>query len=322
MLNGAMLLWFALTALSLLFVAVDIRATPESPVLKWGFVLLTAYTGPIGAFLYVLGCREPLPGLHERYVAVRWRQVLGSTMHCVAGDGVGILAGAVLAGFFHLSKVPDIALEYFLGFGFGWTIFQSLFMRGAVGGSYARALANTFLPELLSMNCLMAGMVPTMILARTHVPASADPFDPVFWFVMSMALLVGFVTAYPMNWWLVSNHMKHGMMTVRATELPAISRASGSLYAGYPTNQDDEESQTKDVHTVHGDLERISRSKLIRVTMFSFVAFALGLAAAATFGGVKSVTRRSSMQMRKASTAILSGTARNGLPQRITRAAS
>jgi hypothetical protein len=57
MLDGVMLLWFLLTAASLLFVAVDIRATPESPVLKWGFVLLTAYTGVVGAFLYVLGCR-------------------------------------------------------------------------------------------------------------------------------------------------------------------------------------------------------------------------------------------------------------------------
>ena len=61
MLDGVMLLWFVLAVASLLFVAVDIRATPESPVLKWGFVLLTAYTGVIGAFLYVLGCREPLP---------------------------------------------------------------------------------------------------------------------------------------------------------------------------------------------------------------------------------------------------------------------
>ena len=102
MLDGVMLLWFVLTALSLLFVVVDIRTTPASPVLKWGFILLTAYTGPLGAFLYVLGCREPLPGLHERYVATRWRQVLGSTMHCVAGDGVGILAGAVIARLFHL----------------------------------------------------------------------------------------------------------------------------------------------------------------------------------------------------------------------------
>lgn len=98
MLNGVMLLWFILTALSVLFVAVDIRATPESKVLKWGFVLLTAYTGPLGAFLYVLGCREPLPGLHGRYVSTRWRQVLGSTMHCVAGDGVGIVIPDTLRG--------------------------------------------------------------------------------------------------------------------------------------------------------------------------------------------------------------------------------
>jgi len=32
---------------------------------------------------------------------------------------------------------------------------------------------------------------------------------------MSMGLLVGFVLAYPMHWWLVANHLKHGMMTVR-----------------------------------------------------------------------------------------------------------
>ena len=96
MLDGVMLLWFVLAAIALLFVAIDIRTTPESPVLKWGFVLVTAYTGVVGAFLYVLGCREPLPGLHEQYVAARWRQTLGSTMHCVAGDGVGILAGAEL----------------------------------------------------------------------------------------------------------------------------------------------------------------------------------------------------------------------------------
>ena len=53
MINGVVLLWFVLAALALLFVMYDIRTTPESPVLKWGFVLLTAYTGVLGAFLYV-----------------------------------------------------------------------------------------------------------------------------------------------------------------------------------------------------------------------------------------------------------------------------
>src|SRR5215813_11621375 len=127
MLSGVMLLWFLLTAISVIFVVWDIRSTPESPVLKAGFVLLTCYTGPIGAFLYVLGCREPLPGLHEQYVAARWRQALGSTMHCVAGDGVGIIAGAVLSSAFGIAGLAEVILEYVLGFAFGWTIFQALF---------------------------------------------------------------------------------------------------------------------------------------------------------------------------------------------------
>jgi hypothetical protein len=45
MLDGVMLLWFVLAAASLLFVAVDIRTTPESPVMKWGFVLRECQQG-------------------------------------------------------------------------------------------------------------------------------------------------------------------------------------------------------------------------------------------------------------------------------------
>jgi Domain of unknown function (DUF4396) len=137
--------------------------------MKWGFVLLTAYTGVVGAFLYVLGCREPLPGLHESYTAARWRQTLGSTMHCVAGDGVGILAGAVLSSVLHLTGVTEVIIEYILGFGFGWTIFQALFLREMAGGSYPRALKSTFAAELLSMNLLMAGMLPTVTTLRRYV---------------------------------------------------------------------------------------------------------------------------------------------------------
>ena len=229
MLDGVLLLWFLLTAAALLFVTIDIRATPESRVLKWGFVLVTAYTGVIGAFLYVLGCREPLPGLHERYVAARWRQALGSAMHCVAGDGVGILAGAVLANILGLGGLAEVILEYILGFAFGWAIFQALFMRDMAGGSYRRSLARTFVPELLSMNLLMAGMIPTVMILRTRIASAADPTTARFWFVMSMGLLVGFITAYPMNWWLVTYHLKHGLMTVRPAGPAAGARGQASM---------------------------------------------------------------------------------------------
>ena len=270
MLNGIMLLWFLLTAMAVAFVAIDIRSTPESPVLKWGFVLLTAYTGPFGAFLYVLGCREPLPGLHKRYIAVRWRQVLGSTMHCVAGDGVGILVGAAVASYLTLSRSVDIALEYGLGFGFGWTIFQALFMRDMAGGSYRKSLTSTLLPEFLSMNFLMAGMMPIASLGRVAVGGNFSPLTPEFWFVMSIALLVGFVAAYPINWWLVTRGLKHGMLTVRRPA--ATNEANDPSHATHrPTVASPNEE-----HVGHA---KASRSEVVWMAVLSVAVFALGIGA-------------------------------------------
>jgi hypothetical protein len=269
--DGVMLLWFALTALSIAFVAIDIHSTPENTVLKWGFVLVTLYAGPFGAFLYVLGCREPLPGLHARYVAVRWRQVLGSTIHCVAGDGVGILAGAVIGTAIALPLIAHLTLEYVLGFAFGWAIFQALFMRDMAGGSYAGSLRMTFLPELLSMNCLMGGMIPVMATAFAGQSAAHDPAAPLFWFRMSLALMVGFAVAYPMNWWLVANHLKHGMMTVRRPDAaPAHDRGTMAMAAEIPSDE----------HTGH-----TPQPSVAAMTLVSFLVLAAGLAIGLLFGG-------------------------------------
>lgn len=169
--DGAIVLWFVLVAIFTLFVAVDIRTTPEALVMKVGFVVITLYGGPFGALLYALGCREPMPGTHEQFVAVKWRQVVGSTMHCVAGDRIGILAAVAVAGLLRLPMGIDLVAEYVAGFLFGWTIFQALFMKGLMGGSYRGALRSTFLPEFLSMNGVMAGMAAVMVIWMTRDPA-------------------------------------------------------------------------------------------------------------------------------------------------------
>jgi hypothetical protein len=119
--------------------------------MKWGFVVFTAYSGLFGALLYVLSCREPLLGAHEAYTAARWHQVVGSMMHCVAGDGLGILVTAAALAPLYLPLAIDLVVEHIVGFGFGfgWAIFQALFMQ-EMAGSYGRSLWNTFLPEMLS----------------------------------------------------------------------------------------------------------------------------------------------------------------------------
>ena len=297
-LDGVMLLWFILAAFAVAFVAIDIRTTPEATVMKWGFVLLTAYTGPFGAFLYVLGCREPLPGLHERYVAVHWRQALGSTMHCVAGDGVGILVGAVIARRYHLAGLEEVALEYVLGFLFGWTVFQALFMRD-MAGSYARSLETTFLPEFLSMNYLMAAMVVASAFFAQYFPGAHDPARPAFWFHMSLALLVGFIGAYPINSWLVARHLKHGMMTVRRgpagppsvhagpamtmSEAPS-SHARHSMAAGALPSGTRATSGMTHASSATQTLPPVPAATLAAMTLLSIAVFAAGLFIAHAIG--------------------------------------
>ena len=280
MIEGIMLVWFVLTGLSLAFVVIDIPKTPESKVLKWAFVILVVFTGPLGAFFYVLGCREPLKGHHEQFVSARWRQVLGSTMHCAAGDGLGIIAGAAISAILELSRWSDFTLEYALGFGFGWTYFQAFAMRDMYDGSYTRSLKETFIPELVSMNLLMAGMVVTMRFLMPRIENAGDPFQPAFWFVMSMALTVGFALAYPINWWLVANKMKHGMMTIRPEDSGAEHGAHGASEEA--AARDDSTGGGKKDHSEHGDGDDDGRpggGTIFFVTMltFAFLAAALWL---------------------------------------------
>ena len=223
--------WLALALGSAVYVAFDqFRNNPEATVMKWGFVLVTLYMGPIGLLLYVMADKEPAPGAHEAFIAPLWKQGVGSTVHCVAGDATGIILAAILTAVLGLPMWADLLVEYVAGFVFGLFIFQALFMRKLMGGSYVENVKRSFLPELLSMNLMMAGMAPVMTtLMMGRDMRAMWPGEPLFWFVMSIGVLAGFILAYPMNVWLVAKGLKHGLMTVRKGDTPAAGgRASGS----------------------------------------------------------------------------------------------
>jgi FtsP/CotA-like multicopper oxidase with cupredoxin domain len=210
--------WFVLAALSTAYVAWDnfVRKNPEETVMKWGWVLITLYMGPVGLALYVLTDKEPAPGTHEEFIKPLWKQGVGSTVHCVAGDATGIILAAAVTAALGLPMWIDFIVEYAAGFGFGLFIFQSLFMKDMLGGSYLGAVRSTFIPEGLSMNMMAAGMFPTMALLMMGRDMRAmEPSEPLFWAVMSVGVIVGFFTALPVNVWMVGRNMKHGLMTAR-----------------------------------------------------------------------------------------------------------
>lgn len=140
----ALWVWFALTAFSVIFVAYDLfTRTPEMRVMKWGWLLVTLYAGPVALIIYWLSCREPAPGIHEKFIAPLWKQSVGSTIHCMAGDATGIIVAATITSLLGLPMGIDAVVEYAAGFAFGLFVFQALFMKGMLGGSYWQAVRGT-----------------------------------------------------------------------------------------------------------------------------------------------------------------------------------
>jgi len=224
-----LVVWFLLAGLSTAYVAWDqFRNNPEPHVMKWGFVLVTLYMGPLGLLLYVLADKEPRPGTHEEFVSPLWKQGVGSTIHCVAGDATGIVLAAAFTGLLGWPMWIDLIVEYVAGFAFGLFIFQALFMKQLMGGSYWENVRRTFVPELISMNAMMAGMAPTMsLLMMGRDMRAMDPGELVFWGVMSLGVIVGFAVAYAFNAWMVSVKLKHGLMTMRERNSGQHTAAKG-----------------------------------------------------------------------------------------------
>ena len=224
MIEGALIVWYLLTAASIVFMIYDLATnTPAMGVMKAAWVLITLYLGPVGLFIYLLSCRQPLPGTHDAFIAAHWKQSTGSLAHCLAGDATGIILGALLTYRFGFPNGIDLIIEYTAAFLFGWMIFQALFMRSMLGGDYTLALRKTFFAEFVSMNMVMVGMIPAMVILMHAPPESRNPLHPLFWGVMSLATLAGGFTAYPINSWMVRLGIKHGMMSAPRKVVPATT---------------------------------------------------------------------------------------------------
>ncbi len=221
---GALILWYILTLGSLIFVIWDLFFnTPTLWVMKLAWILVIAYTGPIGLFVYLLTCRQPLPKTHDVYIQAHWKQTVGSLVHCVAGDATGIILSAAVVYHFGLPNGIDLLIEYGSAFIVGLFLFQALFMLSMFQGDYWMAVRKTFFVEFASMNMVMVGMIPIMVIGMHFLPEGDNPFTPYFWAIMSLATIVGSMTTYPINSWMVRKGIKHGMMTPPTTNAPMPS---------------------------------------------------------------------------------------------------
>jgi hypothetical protein len=299
----ALAVWFALAALSTAYVTYDQwRNNPEPNVMRAGFALVTLYMGSLGLLLYVLADKEPKPGTHEKFVQPIWKQGIGSTIHCVAGDATGIILAAAITASLGLPMWIDLLVEYTAGFAFGLFIFQSLFMKEMMGGTYWENVRRSFLPEFISMNAMMAGMAPVMsFLMMGRDTRAMDPAELLFWGVMSIGVIAGFSVAYPVNVWMVLQKLKHGLMTERkpgsrfdvgSAEKRTKPAHSASMHGKPEQHSDKRKSSSgheqQEVHDMQGE---VTRPQLMAVAGITLLALILGMIAPANWVNLRLGTK-------------------------------
>lgn len=223
-------IWLALTGVSVVYVASDIfmyAKQTTTMTTKSAWLLVTLYTGPVALGAYVLSGR-----LRDQTPSTKVRSI-GSTIHCLAGDATGIVFSAAITRALRLPMGIDAFFEYVAGFSVGLFVFQALFMRHAHGGSYAKGVRRSWFMEWVSMNAVMAGMVPIMMVLMTMDERAMDPASVCFWGVMSLGTIAGALLAFPINAWLESG--AHKPSIAFATIAMLVAGASVAVTFGDPS---------------------------------------------------------------------------------------
>ena len=169
--------------------------------------------------------------VHAEYEKNTFRRVNGAVIHCVAGDGLGIMTAMVIARATGMTFWQEFWFEYAVGFSFGLFIFQLKSMKMMTDDT-GEALWMAFRSEFFSMLTVMGGMGAVMCyvtpLAVTQQP---KPLTFAFWGFGMLGLVVGYVATFPMNWMLVQVGWKHGMGPMKDAPEASSSSQRGLLFA-------------------------------------------------------------------------------------------
>ena len=240
--------WFhILSILSLLVgfasagvLAVDIARDPQHMwIMNVVWPVVGLFFGPVALWLYFtwgkLAARscvkpamendEPMPNkAHTPYPVMVGKGALHCGSGCTLGDIVAewfaffVPAVAVWLGWKSIFTEKIFAvwiLDYVIALGFG-VAFQYFTIKPMRGLSPGKGLVQAFKADVASLTAWQVGMYGFMAIA--HFWIFARIFDAKlhvntveFWFMMQIAMIFGFATSYPVNWWLIRAGIKEKM---------------------------------------------------------------------------------------------------------------
>lgn len=187
-----------------------ITALWAGPIALWGYFKL----GRLSTHKAMWAARdrgEEAPGKKAPFsVSI----ALGTT-HCGAGCSLGDIIAEWFVFFFPLTLLGQKVfatwtLDYVLAFLFG-IAFQYFTIKPMKKLSVGKGLMTALKADALSLTAWQLGMYGWMAVVIFVVFGEIPKTNPTFWFMMQIAMLAGFLTSYPANWWLLKKGIKERM---------------------------------------------------------------------------------------------------------------
>jgi hypothetical protein len=154
--------------------------------------------------------------------------VAHGALHCGSGCTLGdILAEwlvfafpAIAVGFgwrsiFSEKMFAVWIVDYLFAYAFG-IVFQYFTIAPMRNLSFGRGISAAVKADTLSLTAWQVGMYGFMALAyfiifRRGFETDLKTDTVEFWFMMQIAMVFGFITSYPINWWLIRSGVKEEM---------------------------------------------------------------------------------------------------------------
>lgn len=191
-------------------IAAVVRHPQKMWIMNLVWPITALYFGPFAIWAYyAMGRRMEKPF---------WQSVAVGGTHCGAGCTVGdiiaefalfALVGAAITGWARMgiTYAADFTLAYILGIAFQY--FAIAPMRGDWG---RRSLIAAVQADTLSLTAFEIGLFGWMAITQMVLfQPSLQANQWTFWFMMQIGMILGYFTAFPVNWWLIAAGIKERM---------------------------------------------------------------------------------------------------------------
>ncbi|MDQ6734756.1 MAG: DUF4396 domain-containing protein [Nitrospirota bacterium] len=208
-------------------ISIDLFKRPQKMwIMNVVWPITALYAGPLAVLAYFKAGRlsskqsveeakargEDNPGKKKPF----WQMAAVGSTHCGSGCTLGDLVAewivfAAPIVIFGQKIFGGWMLDYVFAYLFG-IAFQYFTIKPMKNLSPGQGLWAAIKADTLSLTAWQVGMYGWMAIVTFVIFGHGIPkTSPVFWFMMQIAMLAGFLTSYPVNWWLIRKGIKEAM---------------------------------------------------------------------------------------------------------------